>query len=249
MLLDRKKALITGAQQGIGAAIAVAFADQGADVAINYLDDAAAAERVAAEVTARGRRAVLVQADVGETGRIDAFVREAEAGLGGLDVVVNNAGIFPRAHFLDLTEDTWDMTLNVNLKATCFIGQAAARRMVASGTAGAIVNIASSAVQGWERSAHYSASKGGVVSLTRTMAIDLAHSHIRVNAIAPGLTDTAQPRGGYSEQQLTDFAEHIPVRRMGQAGEIASVAVFLASAMSSYMTGQTVHVNGGAFMS
>jgi NAD(P)-dependent dehydrogenase (short-subunit alcohol dehydrogenase family) len=249
MLLDGKKALITGAQQGIGRAIAIAFAGQGADVAINYLDDVAAAGSVADAVRTLGRKALLVKGDVGEIGRIGRFVEATETGLGGLDILVNNAGIFPRAHFLDLAEDIWDITLNVNLKATCFVGQAAARRMVASGRGGAIVNIASSAVQGWERSAHYSASKGGVVSLTRTMAIDLAVHGIRVNAIAPGLTDTAQPRGGYTEQQLCDFAASVPMRRMGQADEIASAAIFLASTMSNYMTGQTVHVNGGAFMS
>lgn len=251
MRLEGMKALVTGAQQGIGREIALAFAREGADVAINYLDDADAAADVAASVRECGRKAVLLQADVGRTDLAGSMVETAASDLGGLDILVNNAGIFPRAHFLDLTEAMWDQTIAINLKATCFLSQAAARRMAANGRGrgGAIVNLSSSAVQGWERSAHYSASKGGVVSLTRTMAIDLAASGIRANAIAPGLTDTAQPRSGYNQAQLEDFTRHIPARRMGRPEEIADVAVFLASPMSSYMTGQTLHVNGGAFMS
>ena len=249
MQLKGRKALITGAQQGIGRSIAIAFAREGADVAINYLDNADAAREVAREAEAFGGKAVPVHADVSEFSQLSPLVDKAHAALGGIDILVNNAGIYPRAHILDLTESTWDSTLAVNLKAACFLSQAVARRLVAAKQGGAIISLSSAAAQGWHKSAHYSASKGGIISLTRTMAIELAEFGIRANAIAPGVTDTAQPRGGYTEQELLDMVKIFPAGRMGRPEEIATVAVFLASDASSYMTGQTVHVNGGCFMS
>ena len=249
MTLKGKKALVTGAQQGIGAAIAAALAEAGADVAINWLDDQAAAEKVAADVARHGRKAALLKADVLDLDQAMALPAAARDALGGLDILVNNAAVFPRAHFLELTPETWDFTLGVNLRGMAFVSQAAGRIMRAAGRGGSIVSIASGAVQGWERSGHYAASKGGMVSLVRSMAYDLAADRIRCNAVAPGITDTAQPRGGYSEAELAALVQGLPVPRMGRVDEIASVVVFLASDASSYMTGQTLHVNGGAFMS
>lgn len=248
MNMQGRKLLVTGGQQGIGAAVAIAFAEAGADVAINYLDDIEAAKGVAAKVEAAGRKAVLVQGDVADFDGHAAMVAAAAEGIGGLDTLVNNAGIYPRAPFLEMDQSVWDQTLDVNLKANCFLSQAFARHLVAAGTKGAIVGMASLAAQGWPNSAHYTASKGGIIALTRTMAMELADHGIRVNAISPGVIDTAQPRGGYSEEQLAELVKGTLARRMGQASEVASVAVFLASDAASFVNGQTIHVNGGAFM-
>ena len=248
MRLAGKTALVTGAQQGIGAATVREFAREGADVAINWLDNQKAAEALAAEVTALGRKAMLVQGDVGTVAGAQAIVAAAIAGLGRLDVLVNNAGIFPRQPFLELTEATWDATHDVNLKGTAFATQVAARHMVAQGIHGAIVTIASLAASGSERGSHYAASKGGVISLTRSMALELAPHRIRVNGIAPGLVDTAQPRYGMTEQEIADYGRDSVIGRIAVPAEIATVAVFLASRMSSYLTGEVIQANGGAYM-
>jgi NAD(P)-dependent dehydrogenase (short-subunit alcohol dehydrogenase family) len=248
MRLGGKVALVTGAQQGIGRAIALAFAREGADVGVNYLDDRNAAEKVAQEVRGAGRRAVLVQADVAQASGIDAMVSQVVGELGGLDVLVNNAGVYPRVPFLEMRERDWDLVLDVNLKGGFFCAQAAARAMIAAGRRGSVINMASQAIRGAVRGVHYSASKGGVVAMTRAMALELAPHGIRVNAIAPGLTDTAQPRYGNTEDELAVMASAVPLGHMAQPEDIARVAVFLASDDAAHMTGQTVHVNGGSFM-
>jgi 3-oxoacyl-[acyl-carrier protein] reductase len=248
MSLSGKVALVTGAQQGIGRAACVALAEAGADVVINWLDDAAMAAATQAAVEATGRRAVLVQADVADTAASTDMVACAVAAFSRLDILVNNAGIYPRMPFLELTEALWDSVLGVNLKGAAFCAQAAAREMVASGRGGTIVNVTSQAIRGAPRGAHYSASKAGLVGLTRSLALELAPHAIRVNAVAPGLVDTAQPRGGFSEDGLVALAATIPLARMGRAPEIADAIVFLASEQSSFMTGAVMHVNGGTYM-
>jgi NAD(P)-dependent dehydrogenase (short-subunit alcohol dehydrogenase family) len=248
MRLAGKVALVTGAQQGIGRAIAVALARDGADVGVNYLDDPSAAERVADEVRALGRRAIAVQADVSQAAGVHAMVRTLVDALGPPEVLVNNAGVFPRASFLDLEEREWDQVLDINLKGSFLCAQAVGRALVAAKRPGAFVNISSSAVRGDPRGVHYSASKAGIVGLTRAMALALAPHGIRVNAIAPGLTDTAQPRYGNTEEQIAARAREIPLGRMAQPEEIARVAVFLTTSGAGWITGELIHVNGGLYM-
>ena len=246
--MAEKVVLVTGAQQGIGAACALAFAAAGYDVAVNWLDHAADAEAVAAGVRAGGRRAALVQGDVGNVAGCRAIVQGALDALGRIDVLVNNAGIFPRVDFLEMTEAEWDRVLGVNLKGSAFAAQAAARAMVAAGTRGCIVNLSSSAVRGTPVGVHYSATKNGVIGITRSMALALAPHGIRVNAIAPGTTDTAQPRGGNTEEELQAFGRALPLGRLGRPEEIADLAVHLASDRSTWVTGQVWHINGGGYM-
>lgn len=248
MRLSGKVALVTGAQQGIGRAIALGLAREGADVGVNYLDDPGAAQVVAEDVRRCSRRAAVVQGDVARPAEVEAMVATVVRALGVPDVLVNNAGIFPRVPFLEMREADWDRVLAVNLKGSFLCAQAVARAMVAAGRRGAVVNISSVAARGLPLGVHYSASKAGVLGLTRAMALALAPHGIRVNAIAPGLTDTAQPRYGHTEEELEALGRGIPLGRIAQPEEIASVAVFLASDEARFVTGETVHVNGGAFM-
>jgi NAD(P)-dependent dehydrogenase (short-subunit alcohol dehydrogenase family) len=249
MDLSGKVVLVTGAQQGIGRAIALRCAAAGADVAVNWLDGEGAANDIADEIRASGRRALTVRGDVGQLAEVEAIVAAVETQLGPIDVLVNNAGVFPRVPFLELRESDWDFVLGVNLKGSCFCAQAVAKRMVAAGRPGAIINLTSGAAyRGSPRGVHYCASKGGVVSLTRQMALELAPHRIRVNAIAPGLTDTAQPRYGSSEEEIAATAQTIPLGRMAQPDDIARTAVFLASDEARFTTGQILHVNGGGYL-
>jgi len=251
MKLAGKVALVTGAQQGIGAAIARALAEEGADVAINWLDDRPGAEAVAADVHKAGRRAHLVRADVARLSDLETMTAATVQALGVPDILVNNAGVYPRVKFLEMGESDWDHVLDINLKAGCFATIAFAKALIAAGKpGGSVINLSSQAVRGAVGGVHYSASKGGVVSMTRAMALELAPHKIRVNAIAPGTTDTAQPRYGNTDAELIEIARAtIPLGGKLLAPEqIAHAAVFLASEDSDAMTGQVLHINGGAYM-
>jgi 3-oxoacyl-[acyl-carrier protein] reductase len=238
-------ALVTGAAQGIGAAIAAGLAAAGARVVCSDLaEPAATVERI----RLGGGEAEALALDVSSAAAIARSI-EVLAGTRGIDILVNNAGIFPRSPVLELDEQQWDRVQAVNLKGTFLCSQAVARAMREQGRGGRIVNITSGAAfVPTAQSAHYAASKAGIVALTRVLALELAEAAITVNAVAPGLTDTAQPRSFYSDQDLAMIATRIPLGRIAQPEEIVPTVVFLCSEGAGYVTGQTLHVNGGLFM-
>jgi 3-oxoacyl-[acyl-carrier protein] reductase len=189
-----------------------------------------------------------VQGDVSKSADVARFVDETHRVLGGIDILINNAGIFPRSPFLELTEAEWDHVLDVNLKGSFLVAQAVARKMVADGGKGAIVNISSSSVRGHVLGVHYSASKNGIIGITRSMALALAPYGIRVNAVAPGITNTAQPRYQFSEAEMIEQSRLVPLGSMAEPADIADILVFLASDDARFITGETVHANGGLYM-
>ncbi len=248
--LGGRVAIITGGAQGIGAACARRLAQDGAAVAVWDRADAAG-QALAAELQGQGHRALYVACDVSNKAQVDAALAQTQAALGPVDALVNNAGIFKAADFLDITEADWDAVINVNLKGAFLVGQAVARAMTANAQGqgfGTIVNMSSvNGVMAIPSIASYNASKGGVNQLTRAMALGLADRHIRVNAVAPGTIATELARQAVlgSDEARARIMSRTPLRRLGEPEEIADVVAFLCSAGSSYMTGEIVYVDGG----
>jgi NAD(P)-dependent dehydrogenase (short-subunit alcohol dehydrogenase family) len=242
--LTGKAALVTGSNKGIGWAVARLFARQGARVAVNYPNDA----NYPHQLSELGSDAIALKADIGKLREIETLFAEVKNAFGKLDILVNNAGIFPRADFLELDEAVWDTVHNVNLKGLFFCCQHAGR-MMAERRSGRIVNISSvSALTPDPRAAHYAATKAGVMAVTKCVAAALAPYQVRVNAIGPGLTDTDQPRGGMTEDQMAESGRVNPLGRIAQPEDIARAALYLASDLSEYVTGQTLFVTGGSLM-
>lgn len=236
--LSSRTALVTGASRGIGKAIALALAAAGANVAVNYRERKAEAEATVKAITALGRKAVALQADVSEANAVASLVRQAEAALGPIDILVNNAGIAVRRVLEDLTEADFDRTIATNLKSAFLCTQAVFAGMCRRGW-GRIINISSGAARGAGLvGAHYNASKAGMEGLTRGYAARLAKDGVTVNAVSPSLIET---------EMIADHRKEsigrIPVGRLGTGEEIAAVVVMVAA--NAYMTGQTVQVNGG----
>ncbi len=234
--------IVTGGAQGIGAACARRFAREGAQVVI------ADVSREAGEATARDTGGRFIACDVGDKTQVDALVAQTLAAHGRIDVLVNNAGIFKAADFLDITEADFDAVLRVNLKGAFLMAQAVARAMVQSGTRGAIVHMSSvNGVMAIPTIASYNVSKGGINQLTRVMALALADHGIRVNAVAPGTiaTELAAQAVLTSDDARRKILGRTPMKRLGEPEEIADVVAWLASDAASYVTGEIVTVDGG----
>ena len=246
MPLTGKVVVVTGAAQGIGLACARRFAAEKAKVMIADINEKAG-EAAAQGIRDSGGEAWFQACDVGDSARVNALIAAAVAKYGGLDVLINNAAILDTADFLDIREADWDRVVRVNLKGYFLCAQAAARQMVAQGRGGAIINMSSvNAVVAIPNIAAYVACKGAVNQLTKTMALALADKGIRVNGIGPGtiLTDMAR-QVMIDDAARRTILSRTPLGRPGEPGEIAAVAVFLASEESSYITGQTIYADGG----
>ena len=250
MLLKDKVVLITGGSRGIGAAVAVEMAKQGADVAINSYAGGEAAAEVIAAVEAQGRRCISVEGDVALPETAAAFVNAAVEAFGKVDVFVSNAGICPFHAFLDMPAETLKRTMEVNLHGAYFMTQAAANQMVKQGNGGAIVAISSiSALVGGEMQTHYTPTKAGVHSLMQSCAIALGKHGIRCNSVLPGTILTDINKDDLADPKKREYMEgRIPLGRLGQPEDIGGAVAFLASDMAAYVTGAALLVDGGAFV-
>ncbi|SFE15840.1 3-oxoacyl-[acyl-carrier-protein] reductase [Paenibacillus algorifonticola] len=245
--LEGKKALVTGASRGIGRAIAIALAEAGADVAINYSGSEAAAAETAQAVEALGRRAIVLQANVGKAAEFDAMVKDVLEQFGAIDILVNNAGITRDNLIMRMKEEEFDQVIETNLKGV-FNGIKAVTRPMMKQRSGRIINISSVVgVLGNPGQANYVAAKAGVIGLTKASAKELASRGITVNCVAPGFIQT-EMTDKLPEEMKESLAGQIPLARLGSSEDIAAAVRFLASDAAGYMTGQTVHVDGGMYM-
>jgi L-rhamnose 1-dehydrogenase len=257
MLLQGKSVIVTGASRGIGRAIAIACAEQGADVALNYWRDndagygrRGAADEVAEAVAALGRRVIAVEGDVADPATGLALVAETVRAFGKVDVLASNAGICPFHAFLDLPPETLKRTLGVNLEGAFYVVQAAAKQMQAQGQGGAIIATSSiSALVGGGMQTHYTPTKAGVHSLMQSCAIALGPFGIRCNSVLPGAIETDLNREDLADpEKAAYFAKRIPLGRVGQPEDVAGCVVFLASDLARYVTGAALLVDGGMFV-
>lgn len=246
MRLAGKTALLTGGSQGIGQAIALRFAGEGARLAIADRDEAALNDTVEL-IRRRGSEVIAIKADVQIKHDVERMVDEANGKFGAIDILVNNAGICRPAPVLDITEEEWDRHMAVNAKGPFLSSQLVARQWIEQGRGGTIINMSSvNGIQAEDNQAHYNASKGALNLLTMSMALELAARGIRVNAICPGFIETRLTRQAIQKPEvITEYLKSIPMGRVGQPEEIADAALFLASDDSRYMTGHCLVIDGG----
>lgn len=246
MTLKDRVAIVTGGGQGIGRAIALEFARRGASVLVNDLNEATARE-TAAQIEALGARAAVCVANVAAAESAEAIIQAALDAFGRVDILINNAGVTRDNLLMRMKEEDWDLVLNVNLKSAFLLSKAAIRPMMKQRW-GRIINISSIVgVIGNAGQVNYSASKAGLIGLTKTLAKELASRNILVNAVAPGFIRTAMT-DALSDEQKKALSAQIPLSRLGEPEDIARVCAFLASDDASYVTGQTLHVTGGLGM-
>ena len=248
--LQSKVAAITGASQGIGLAIAQKFATEGADISFCYRSNQAGANEVVASIQKLGRNCAAFRYDVGNVQQGQKFIADTVAQFGKIDILVNNAGLERRADFWDVTEADFDTVINVNLKGLFFITQAFVRNRISSKAGGKIINVSSvHEERPFPHFASYCASKGGVKMLTRNLSIELAPLGITINSIAPGAIETPINKNLLNDPaKLNSLLENIPLKRLGTPDDVADMALFLASDLSPWITGQTIAVNGGYSM-
>jgi NAD(P)-dependent dehydrogenase (short-subunit alcohol dehydrogenase family) len=245
MTLQNKTALVTGASKGVGKGIALELARQGCDVAVNFHSDRAGAEVTAAEIAAMGRKAVVVQADVGYSDQVDRMFNETMAAFGKMDILVNNAGVQTWKGLLDLEEEEWDRVIRTNLKGCFLCTQRAARVMKDHG--GRIVNIGSGCNKiAFPHLVDYTASKGGIEQFTKVSAVELGKFGITVNCVAPGAVEIERTKLEAGDYAGT-WASATPLGRVGVPLDVARAVAFFASEGGDFVTGQTLWVDGGLF--